>query len=443
TVSSPEDAEKTPFLWAFGVLVLLCLPLRAQDDEVQRLQKRVHDVIDKVKPAFVFVGGGSGVCVSPDGWILTNHHVAGGAAQWKVRFTGGREYDATLVGWHPSDDVALLKVRNGKDLPWVELGDSEAVRVGDRVIAVGNPFLLGNGSWEPTVTFGIVSALHIFLDNPGYKDAIQTDAQINPGNSGGPLIDMEGRVIGINGRIEIRRFMNRVNTGIGYAIPSHQINRFLPHFKAGGRVYGGYLEGVTVGECGDDRYENTGEYGDGVFVAGLIDESPSAKAGLELGDILIDIAGHKPYNLNRFHGIVGSWPAGSFVSMKVRRLAGESKEWAVHELRVLLGDPEKLRAQEAHVGTLDLGFLPAYDYDDLGVEVDEVAEKGPAAEAGLRPGDVIKKVGDARVRDWKDFKAALHGKKAGEPLRLVVLREERELEIDLVPRENEGGAPKE
>jgi len=421
------------------LLCALCSPLCAQDDQdlekVAELQKKVHAVVDRVKGAYVFIGGGSGVCVDPDGWILTNHHVAGGAQNWKVRFTGGKQYDATLVGFHPADDVALLKVRNGKDLPCVELGDSDALKIGDNVIAVGNPFMLGNGSWEPTITLGIVSALHVYLDNPGYKDAVQTDAQINPGNSGGPLIGMDGKVIGINGRIDVKRFMNRVNTGIGYAIPSNQIRRFMPHFKAGGRAFGGYLEGATVGECGDDRYENTGELGDGVFIAGLQDDTPASKAGLTTGDILFDIEGQRPYNLNRFHGIVGAWPAGSTVKVKYKRWDAAKKEFAVHETKVLLGDPEKLRAQEAQVGNLYLGFTPSYDFDDLGVEVDEVMEKGPAATAGLKSGDVIKKVGDARVRDWKDFKAALTGKKAGEKLKLVVLRDGKEMDLTITAEE--------
>lgn len=424
---------------AVGLLCVLCSPLRAQDDEdlkrVQELQKKVHAVIDKAKAAYVFIGGGSGVCIDPDGWILTNHHVAGGAQNWKVRFAGGKQHDATLVGFHPADDVALLKVRNGKDLPHLDLGDSDALRIGDHVIAIGNPFMLGNGTWEPTITHGIVSALHVYLDNPGYKDAIQTDAQINPGNSGGPLITMDGKVVGINGRIDVKRFVNRVNTGIGYAIPSNQIRRFLPHFKAGGRAYGGYVEGTTIGECGDDRYENVGEYGDGVFVAGVTEDTPASKAGLQTGDIIVDIEGQKPYNLNRFHGIVGAWPAGSVVRMKMKRLDAATKDWKAHEAKVLLGDPEKLRAQEAQVGNLFLGFTPSYDYDDLGVEVDEVTEKGPAASAGLKPGDVIKKVDGARVRDWKDFKAALNAKKPGQKVRFAVLRDGKELEMELTPEE--------
>jgi S1-C subfamily serine protease len=221
------------------IALLLAAPAAGQDGgSLAETQKRLRELIAKVSPGYVFVTqGGSGVCVSSDGWILTNFHVAGGAKECKVWFTGGKEFTADLVGWHPLDDVAVLKVRDGKDLPFVAVGDSDAVQVGDPVIAIGNPFALGLKNWEPSVAYGIVSALHVYLDNPGYKDAIQTDAQINPGNSGGPLITMKGEVIGINGRIDIKRFTNRVNSGIGYAIPTNQIARFLPHFRAGGRQW--------------------------------------------------------------------------------------------------------------------------------------------------------------------------------------------------------------
>lgn len=387
-------------------------------------------MIDRVKPAYVFVGGGSGVCVDPEGWILTNHHVAGGARNWKVRFAGGRRFDAELVGWHPADDVALLKVRDGKELPFCELGDSDRVRVGDPVIAVGNPFLLGNGSWEPTITHGIVSALHVFLDNPGYKDAIQTDAQINPGNSGGPLLSMEGKVIGINGRIDIRRFMNRVNTGIGYAIPSNQIARFLPEFKAGGRAYGAFLEQATIGDAGDPRYEHVGEYGDGVFVAGVTAGTPAAAAGLEPGDLIVDIEGQRPFNRYRFHGIVGARPAGSVVRLKVKRRDGATGEWKERELRVLLGDTELLRAP---LDALEVGFRLALEPAPNGLRIESVLPEEPGAKAGVRAGDILRTVGGKPVPDRLAFKAAFREVDPTDRVTLTVMRDGKELPLELVP----------
>lgn len=432
--TSPRSRSLNSLL-AVWVVFAGATAARAQEDrdlrEIEALQKKLHACVAKVKPAYVFIGGGSGVCITADGWILTNHHVAGDNRSWPVRFAGGKQHTADVVGFDPHGDISVLKIRGGKDLPHCELGDSDALRVGHYVIAVGNPFLLGNDSWEPTITFGIVSALHRYMDNPGYFDAIQTDAQINPGNSGGPLIDLDGRVVGINGRIDIKRFMNRVNTGIGYAIPANQIRRYLPRFQAGGRVFEGYLHGVTIGECGDDRYENVGEYGDGVFAAALEEGCPADRAGMKLGDILFESEGYRIVNSNRFHGVMGNWPQGETIRIKVKRL-NEKKEREVHELRVFLGDPEQIRMRDASTGKVETGFRPSFDFDDLGVEVDEVAADGPAAKAGLKSGDVVKKVDGRRVRNFDEFKETLAEKKPGDTIKLTVLRGEKETEIPLV-----------
>lgn len=328
----------------FTVCLLLLLPsfpVYGQERDLDRILKRqdqLRSVIDQVSPAFVFIANGSGVCISEDGWILTNHHVAGNNRTHQVHFSGGRSYPAKVIGFDPYGDISVLKIENEKGLPFCDLGDSDQIKIGQPVIAVGNPFLLGRQNWQPSITYGIVSALHRYMDNPGYFDAIQTDAQINPGNSGGPLITLEGKVIGINGRIDIKRFRNRVNTGIGYAIPSNQIRRYLTKFKAGGRVREGYLSGVTVGECGDPRYENTLEYGDGVFIAGLEEESPAAKSGLQLGDIIVGGEKYPIHNLNRFHGVMANWPQGEKILIHVKRKQGD--RWESHSYETLLGTSE-------------------------------------------------------------------------------------------------------
>ena len=402
--------------------------LGAQDEDVKELlafQQRLRAVVEEAKRAYVFFGNGSGVCISADGWVLTNYHVSGDRDGQQVRLTGGRTFTADVVGFDPHGDVALCKIRGGKDLPFCELGDSGALEVGQTVFAVGNPFLLGNGSWEPTITLGIVSALHRYMDNPGYFDAIQTDAQINPGNSGGPLLTLDGKVVGINGRIDVKRFKNRVNTGIGYAIPSNQISRYLKAFKAGGRVDEGYIEGLTIGQCGDTRYEGTGEYGDGVFVASLTEPTPASDAGFENGDVIFEIEGHRIWNNNRFFGVVSGWPQGETVRVKVRR------KGKVHELKVFLGDPAKVRNRELAASPVDLGFLPAPDFDDLGVEVDSVEKDGPAARAGLEPGDVITKLDGRRITTWAEFRRTVASRKPGDTLRLTYLREEEERQAEL------------
>ncbi|MBI4564954.1 MAG: trypsin-like peptidase domain-containing protein [Planctomycetes bacterium] len=405
---------------------------QAQDDpSVASFQKAVRAVVEKARPAYVFVGGGSGVCISPDGWILTNHHVAGGGEEWNVRFSGGKQYSADLVGWHPLDDVAVLKVRDGKNLPFVPLGDSDQLRVGDPVIAIGNPFRLGEDNWEPTVTFGIVSALHVYLDNPGYKDAIMTDAQINPGNSGGPLITLRGEVVGINGRIDTKRFQNRVNTGIGYAIPSTQIGRFLPHFMAGGRQWGGHLDGVTIAECGDDRYENCGDYGDGIIVAGLEEDCPAERAGLKLGDIIYHIGGQRIKNANRLHGVVGTFPAGSVVWVKYKRWNAEAKAFEGHDTKLLLGKPEQMKEYYAQAGNRYYGFVPDYHYEGKGFKVGGLDKGGPGEKSDLKPGDLITKVDRRPFASWVDFRRDMGARKPGETVKLTVDRDGTEQEVEL------------
>lgn len=417
---------------------IFALPVAAQDGGLAETQKRLRELIAKVSPAYCFVTqGGSGVCVSPDGWILTNHHVAGMAKESKVWFTGGKEYVADLVGWHPLDDVAVLKIRGGKDLPFIPVGDSDAVQVGDPVIAIGNPFSQGLKNWEPSVAYGIVSALHVYLDNPGYKDAIQTDAQINPGNSGGPLITMKGEVIGINGRIEIRKFTNRVNSGIGYAIPSNQIVRFLPHFKAGGRQWGGHLEGAVIGECGDDNYENVGEYGDGVFIGSVDEGTAAAIAGLEPGDVIYSIAGQRIVNANRFHGVVGAHPAGAVVVVKGKRWNKEKKAFDGFETKLLLGSIEQMKEYYAQAGNRYYGFTPDYRFEGAGFKVADLDSGAPGAKAELKAGDVIVEADGSALATWVDFRTRMGAHKPGDAVKLKVKRgdETKDLELTLTQRD--------
>jgi serine protease Do len=410
---------------SLGIALLLALQAPEDLEGIRETQQKLLAVCDKVKPAYVFFGNGSGVCISADGWVLTNFHVSGDRNGQTVRMTGGKRYVADVVGFDPYGDIALCKIKDARELPFCELGDSDLLQVGQYVIAVGNPFLLGNGSWEPSIAFGIVSALHRYMDNPGYFDAIQTDAQINPGNSGGPLITLDGKVVGINGRIDIKRFMNRVNTGIGYAIPSRQIQRYMKALRAGGKVSEGYIEGIRIGECGDARYERVGEYGDGVFVAGLTSDTPAEKAGFENGDIIFEVEGYRIYNANRFHGVVSNWPQGETVKVKVRRGT------EVKELKVFLGNPAKIRPRDVAPAPVELGFTPSADFEDLGVEVDTVQKGGPAERAGLKTGDVIKKLNGARIKNWDELRASLRARKPGDTLKLSVLREGQELEMEL------------
>lgn len=395
-------------------------------ESVLEFERRVRACVEKVRPAYVFYGQGSGVVISPDGWVLTNYHVAGNRRGQRVRLAGGRAFIADAVGWDVHGDISLCRLREAKDLPFCELGDSDALRVGQPVLAVGNPFMLGNRNWEPSASLGLVSALHRYMDNPGYFDAIQTDAQINPGNSGGPLVTLDGRIAGINGRIDIRRFASRVNTGIGYAVPANQVRRYLEAFKAGGRVREGCIVGITVGEAGDPRFEGSGEYGDGVLVAAVTEDTPAARAGFEIGDLIVGVEEYRIHNLNRFHGAVGNWPQGETVRVRVRRAGVE------RELRVLLGDPAWIRERQAALLPAELGFLPSGEDEPEGVRVRSVAREGPAEKAGLKAGDLIRRAGGTALRGWEDLHGILRNLRPGDELRLAVRREGGE--IDLVLR---------
>ncbi|HYG75541.1 MAG TPA: trypsin-like peptidase domain-containing protein [Planctomycetota bacterium] len=275
-------------------------------------EEELTRVIEKANAAFVFVGGGSGICVSPDGYILTNHHVAGDRKQWAVRIEGtGRMMMCDLVGTDPVGDLALLKVRNGKDLAYVEFGDINKVRVGQQVLAMGDPFKLADLDGPPSVSLGTVSALHRFQGN--YSDAIQTDCAVNPGNSGGPLLTLDGKLIGITGQI-MSRFGAKANTGIGYAIPVDQILRFFPLLKeAGGKVV--YHGTIPDGLSFVNRVDET----QAAVVESVDAKTDAERAGFRAKDRIVSIDGKPVYNYARLIGIVRSYPENSVLEVEVDR----------------------------------------------------------------------------------------------------------------------------
>lgn len=280
------------------------------DSSSAQLEAKVRETVERVRPAFVFIDGGSGVVISPDGYMLTNYHVAGKLPQWTVKLSGGKQFKADVVGKDAYGDICLLKLKDAKDLPFAEFGNSDTLETGEYVIAIGNPFMIGNADFQPTVTLGVVSAIHRFQTN--YSDAIQTDASINPGNSGGPLFDLEGKLLGINGQI-VFRYGNKVNTGVGFSIPAAQINRFLPKMKSagGGDVHHGQINGIVFSPDWTD--------GKGALLKEVQKGSTAEKAGFAAGDLIVRVESYPVRNSHRAIGFILTWPEGATINVTVKR----------------------------------------------------------------------------------------------------------------------------
>ncbi len=276
-------------------------------------------------------GGGSGVVISPDGFALTNFHVTApcGAAM-KCGMADGVLYDAVIVGIDPGGDVALIQLLGRDDFPHAELGDSDAVQVGDWVFTSGNPFLLAD-DFQPSIAYGMVSGVHRYQYPAGtlleYADCIQTDAAINPGNSGGPLFDAEGKLIGINGRGSFEK-RGRVNVGVGYAISINQIKRFLWHLKSG-RIVDHATLGATVVTEGDGR----------VVVDEILESCDAYRRGLRYGDQIVRFANREITTANRLKNALGVFPRDWRVPLTYRR-DGKTFETTVRLMSV--HDPAQL-----------------------------------------------------------------------------------------------------
>ena len=300
-----------------AIFTAVASPVLAVDSEtLQRELDRVA-VIEKTKQSVVAVfamegeGGGSGVVISPDGFALTNFHVARPCGDWmKCGLPDGRLYDAVLVGVDPVGDVALIKLLGRNDFPAAVLGNSDGVRVGDWAFVMGNPFLLA-ADFQPTVTYGIISGTHRYQFPSGtlleYADCLQTDASINPGNSGGPLFDADGQLIGIVGRGSFEK-RGRVNVGAGYAISINQIKRFLGCLRSG-RIIDHATLGATVGQDESQR----------VVVTDILETSDAYRRGLRYDDEIVALDGRPVLTPNGFKNILGTIPKGWRIPLSFRR----------------------------------------------------------------------------------------------------------------------------
>jgi S1-C subfamily serine protease len=286
----------------------------AREATIARISRPTIAVFDRAGQ-----GGGSGVIISPDGYALTNFHVANATGiAMKCGLDDGRFVDAVLVGLDPSGDVALIKLIGTGDFPVAQLGDSDTARAGQWVYVVGNPFLLAD-DFKPTISYGILSGVHRYQYPAGtfleYSDCLQTDAAINPGNSGGPMFDSDGRLIGINGRGSFEK-RGRVNVGVGYAISINQIKRFIGLLKSG-RIVDHATLGATVSTDSERR----------VVVDDILDDSDAYRRGLRYGDELVRFAGRDISSTNAFKNVLGTYPNGWRVPLTYRR---DGKEYNIH-----------------------------------------------------------------------------------------------------------------
>ena len=373
---------------------------------------------------------GSGFIIDGDGSILTNNHVVENASKIVVKLSDDQEYEAKVVGRDPKTDIAVIKINAKTTLTAANFGDSDALEVGEWVVAIGNPFGL-----DSTVTSGIVSAKGRHIGQGPYDNFIQTDASINPGNSGGPLLNLRGEVIGINTAIFSR---TGGNIGIGFAIPINLVKELLPQLRGKGKVVRGYL-GVLIQKVTPEIAESLGmEKSQGALVANVSKDGPAEKAGVKVGDVIVDFDGKEIKDSGDLPIIVARTPVDKKVKMKVLR---DKKETV---LTVAVGElkDEEVVATAPEKGELGLTVqrLTPQMAESLGLERSEgvvvsAVEPGSAAdEAGIRRGDIIVEVDRKAVRSIDDYKKAIAGVRKGRGVLFLVRRGDSTLFLALKPQ---------
>ncbi len=362
---------------------------------------------------------GSGFIIEKDGYIVTNNHVIEDADKIRVKLNNNDEYDAEIVGRDPNTDLALIKIKSDKNLPFIDLGNSDTLKVGEWVVAIGSPFGL-----EHTVTAGIVSAKGRVIGSGPYDDFIQTDASINPGNSGGPLINMNAEVVGINTAIIAS------GQGIGFAVPIDLAKGIISQLKKHGEVTRGWL-GVAIQDITGEIAEYYGVEGkEGALVTEVFEGDPADEAGIEPKDIIVEVNGRKIETTRDLTRVIAEIGVGDKAEVKVLRDGKEN----TFKVKIAKREDDKLSARGSQkesedelgisVSTLTPETARRFNMKDTekGVVVTSVKQGSKAEEAGVMMGDIIKEVNRKTVKTAEDFTKAISSVKTGEPVDMLVRR---------------------
>ncbi len=374
---------------------------------------------------------GSGFILSEDGYIVTNNHVIKEAEKIKVVLQGGeKSYPAEVVGKDPETDLALLKIDAGKDLPVLKFGDSQDMEIGEWVVAIGNPFGL-----DHTVTAGIISARGRVIGAGPYDNFLQTDASINPGNSGGPLLNMDGKVIGINTAIVAS------GQGIGFAIPSNLAKDVIKQIKEYGQVKRGWL-GVTIQDIDKNTAKALGlPEPKGALVASVRSGEPAAKAGIKVGDVILSVDGQDIDDAGDLTRTIGRISPGKTISMSIWR-KGNRKE-----IQVTLGERSsqiaqaEVEKQQSESGLLGMQLRPVRDQEaealglssTKGLLVVDVKEMSPAAEANMRRGDIVLEANGKSVNSVADIRKIIKDDSKGKGVVLLFIKRKSQTLFRTIP----------
>lgn len=373
---------------------------------------------------------GSGVIIdAKNGYIITNNHVVEDVDEITVRLLNKSEYKASIIGKDPKSDLAVIKIK-AKNLSDINLGDSDKLRVGEWVIAVGSPF---SANLSHTVTAGIVSAKGRgnIIQGDIYEDFIQTDAAINPGNSGGALLNSSGDLIGINTAIYSNGYFDKGNQGVGFAIPSNMVKKVMSDLISYGKVVRSYI-GVQIQPINDTAAKALGLKSSlGALVANVIDDGPADNAGIETGDVIVEFDGMTIKSVDHLRNNVSISKPDVFYNLSIIR-DGRKKSFKV-KLETMPSDDqlavdsqtENANELGMEVRNLNSSFRSEYNIDaqDDGIIVSKVLPESPAIEAGIKVGDLITRVGSRRCRSVKQFNSLVKNTKRRGMLMLHIKRD--------------------